>query len=326
MDRRSFFALAVTGLLASRVARAQQADRVWRVGYLAISARPADGAPPPAFRNELQTLGFVDGKSIVYEGRWAGGRGDRLRELAADLLSRNVDLVVAVGGSAAEALKQLTSTTPIIVLNAGDVVETGLVKSLARPGANVTGINDPAAALSGKRLEILKEVVPRAKRIAVLWNAGSNAMTLRYKEIERAAHAMAIAVEPLGVREPDDFELAFAAMTRERPDALMMLTDALTNLNRQRVLEYVGARQIPAMYEFADVVRAGGLISYGSDPNDTFRMAAHYVAKVLKGAKAGDLPIEQPNRYFLVVNLKTAKSIGLTIPQSLLTRADELIE
>jgi putative ABC transport system substrate-binding protein len=327
MDRRTFIAIATTGLLGcSGVARAQQAAKVWRVGFLAGGARPADGAPPAPLRGELQALGYVDGKSIVYEGRWAQGQGDRLRELAAELAAQNVDLIVSLGGPAAEAAKQATSTIPVIVMSAGDMVETGLVASLARPGGNITGVNDPAAVLSGKRLEILKELVPSAKRIAVLWNAGNYAMTLRYREMEKAARAMGMNVEPLGVREPDDFDVAFKAMTRARPDALMMVTDALTNLNRQRVLDYVGAQQIPAMYEFGYVVEGGGLISYGSDQNDTFKLAAQYVAKVLKGAKPGDLPVEQPNRYFLVINLITAKKMGLTIPQPLLLRADQVVQ
>ena len=327
MDRRTFVGIVGSGLLAcARIAGAQQTGKVWRVGFLAGGVRPPDGAAPAPLREELQALGYAEGKDITYEGRWAEGRNERLRELAAELLSRKVDLIVAFGGPAAEAAKQTSSTTPIIVLSAGDVVETGLVASLARPGGNVTGVNDPAAVLSAKRLEILKELVPVAKRVAVLWNAGNYAMTLRYREIEKAAQVLGMSIDPLGVREPDDFDGALAAMTRARPDALMMLTDALTNLNRQRVLDYVSAHQIPAMYEFGYVVHAGGLISYGSDQSDTFKLAADYVAKVLKGAKPGDLPVEQPNRYFLVINLKTAKNLGLSIPQSLLLRADEVIQ
>jgi putative ABC transport system substrate-binding protein len=327
MDRRTFVCIVGSGLLAcAHIAGAEQSGKVWRVGFLAGGARPPDGAPPAALREKLQALGYAEGKDIVYEGRWGGGHNERLRELAAELFSRKVDLIVAFGGAAAEAAKQKSSTIPIVVLIAGDVVETGLVASLARPGGNVTGINDPAAVLSAKRLEILKELVPAAKRVAVLWNAGNYAMTLRYREIEKAAHVLGMSVDPLGVREPDDFDVALAAMTRERPDALMMVTDALTNLNRQRVLDYVSARQIPAMYEFGYVVHAGGLISYGSDQNETFGLAADYVAKVLKGAKPGDLPVEQPNRYFLVINLKTARSLGLNISQSLLARADEVIQ
>jgi putative ABC transport system substrate-binding protein len=305
---------------------AQQQGKVWRVGFLAGGVRPPDGASPAPLREALQALGYAEGKDIMFEGRWGEGRNERLRELATELISLKVDLIVAFGGPAADAAKQSSSTTPIIVLSAGDVVETGLVASLARPGGNVTGVNDPAAALSAKRLEILKELVPVAKRVAVLWNAGNYAMTLRYREIEKAAQMLGISIDPLGVREPADFDVALAAMARARPDALMMVTDALTNLNRQRVLDYVSAHQIPGMYEFGYVVHAGGLISYGSDQSESFKLAADYVAKVLKGAKPGDLPVEQPNRYFLVINLKTAKALGITIPQSLLLRADEVLQ
>jgi putative tryptophan/tyrosine transport system substrate-binding protein len=327
MDRRTFVGIVGSGLLAgTHVVRAQQTGKVWRVGFLAGGIRPPDGSVPAPLRDELRALGYAEGKDITFEGRWGEGRNERLRELAVELLSRKVDLIVAFGGPAAEAAKQTSSVTPIIVLSAGDVVETGLVASLARPGGNVTGINDPAAVLSAKRLEILKELVPVAKRVAVLWNAGNYAMTLRYREIEKAAQLLGMSIDPLGVREPDDFDVALAAMTRARPDALMMVTDALTNLNRQRVLDYVSAHQIPAMYEFGYVVRAGGLISYGSDQGESFKLAADYVAKVLKGAKPGDLPVEQPNRYFLVINVKTAKNLGLSIPQSLLLRADEVIQ
>ena len=188
------------------------------------------------------------------------------------------------------------------------------------------GVNDPAAVLSAKRLEILKELVPATTKVAVLWNASDQAMTLRYRAIEKAAQVLRVNIAPLAVREPDDFNGALAAMNRARPDALMLVTDALTTLNRQRVLDYAAANRIPAMYEFAAAVQAGGLMSYGSDVGESFKLAAEYVDRILKGAKPGDLPVQQPNRYFLVINLKTAKALGLTIPQSLLVRADEVIE
>jgi putative ABC transport system substrate-binding protein len=326
MERRTFIGIVGSGLLAcAHIAGAQQTGKVSRVGFLANGVRPPDGAAPVPLREELRSLGYTEGKEITYEGRWSEGRIERLPELAAELVTHKVDLIIAFGGPAAEAAKQTSSTTPIIVFNAGDVVDTGLIANLARPGGNVTGVNDPAAVLSAKRLEILNELVPDAKRVAVLWNAGNYSMTLRYREIEKAAQRLRMSIDPLGVREPDDFDAAMAVMTRARPDALMMLTDALTNLNRQRVLDYVSARKIPAIYEFDYVVRAGGLISYGSDQGEIFKLAASYVAKVLKGAKPADLPVEQPNRYFLVINLKTAKALGLTIPQSLLLRADEVI-
>jgi len=327
MERRAFIGF-VSGafLTAIGTCQAQQSGKLRWVGYLANGVRPSDGAVPAALRNELSALGFAEGRDIGYETRWAGGRNARLWELAQELVSSNVDLMIAFGGPAAEAAKQASSTTPIIAMNAGDMVETGLVGTLARPGGNVTGVNDPAAVLSGKRLEILKELVPTAAKVAVIWNADNLAMTLRYREIERAAKGMHLSVEPFGVREPEDFGTALLSMARDRPDALMMPTDALTNLNRQKVLEFVSAQRIPAIYEFDYVVQAGGLVSYGSDQGDILRMAADYVAKVLKGAKPSDLPVEQPNRYYLVINLKTAKAIGVTVPQSLILRADALIQ
>jgi putative ABC transport system substrate-binding protein len=326
MERRAFIGTFGIGVLAcARVANAQQTGKVWRIGFLSNGARPPDGAPP-ALRQALQALGYAEGKDIVYEGRWGEARSERLPALAAELVALKVDLFVTNGAPAATAAKQATSMIPVIAVFAGDAVETGLVASLARPGGHVTGVNDPAAVLSAKRLEILKEVLPASKRIAVLWNAGDNAMTLRYRQIEKAAEMLRISIEPLGVREPDDFDVALAAMSRARPDALMMVSDALTGLNRQRVVDYAATHQIPAIYEFASVVKAGGLMSYGTDPGENFRLAADYVAKVLKGAKPGELPVEQPNRYLLVINLKTAKALGLTIPQSLLLRTDELIQ
>jgi putative ABC transport system substrate-binding protein len=327
VDRRTFIDAVGGALLACTcIADAQQTGKVWRIGFLGGGARPPDGAPPASLRNALQALGYSEGKDITYEGRWSEARNERLPAFAAELLALKVDVIVTLGGPAAAAAKQASSTTPVIVVNAGDAVETGLVASLARPGGNVTGVNDPAAVLSAKRLEILKEVVPTANRVAVLWNAGDNAMTLRYRQIEKAAELLHMTIEPLGVREPDDFNVALTAMNRARPDALMMVSDSLTTLNRQRVLDYAAARQIPAIYEFGALVQAGGLMSYGSDTSESLKLAADYVARVLKGAKTGDLPVEQPNRYFLVINLKTAKALGLTIPQSLLLRADEVIQ
>lgn len=327
MKRRSFLGIAGAFLVGSSgLADAQQTGKVWRIGFLLGGVRPSNGAVPAPFREELRSQGFAEGKDVAYEGRWGEGRFERLPELAAELVSLKVDLIVAFGGPAAEALKKATSTIPIVVLSAGDIVDTGLVTSLARPGGNITGVNDPAAVLSSKRLEILNELVPGAKRVAVLWNAGNYAMTLRYREIEKSAQTFRMTIDPLGVREPDDFDAALAAMTRTRPDALMMVTDALTNLNRQRVLDFVSSHKIPAMYEFGYVVHAGGLVSYGSDQDETFRLAATYAAKILKGAKPADLPIEQPNRYFLVINLTTAKALGLVVPPSLLLRADEVIQ
>jgi ABC-type uncharacterized transport system substrate-binding protein len=327
MDRRTFLAGAGTVLLAVPLAsEAQQAGKVWRIGYLANGARTADGAPPAALRQALVELGYVDGKNVTYVGRWAEAKRDRLPGFVAELIDFKVDVIVTIGGPAAEAAKEATSTIPIVITITGDAVGTGLIASLARPGGNITGITDPAAELSAKRLELLKEAVPKASRIAVLWNASDRAMTHRYREIERAARILRVTVQPLGVREPDDFDVAFSAMTRARPDALFLVTDALTTLNRKRVLEFAAVHRIPAMYEAASVVRDGGLMSYGADFDDIFRRAAVYVDRILKGAKPEELPVEQPTRYYLLFNLKTAKALGLTIPPSLLLRADEQIK
>ncbi|MEO6409551.1 MAG: ABC transporter substrate-binding protein [Burkholderiaceae bacterium] len=319
------YLIACQGALP-RVGFAQPAGKRRHIGFLYAGARPADGAAPAPLRRALQALGYTEGTDIVYEGRWAESHNERLDRLAAELVALKVDAIFTLGGLAAAAARQASTSIPVVVAGAGDVVETGLVASLARPGGNVTGINDPAAVLSGKRLEILKELVPSATRVAVLWNAGDPAMTLRYRHIEQAARLLRVRVVPLGVREPDDFDAALAAMGRERPDALMMVTDSLTTLNRQRVLDYATAQRIPAMYELANVPHAGGLVSYGSDFGETFQLAAAYLDKILKGAHPRDLPVEQQNRFYLVINMKAAKALGLAIPPSLLLRADEVIE
>jgi len=328
MERRhfnSFVAAAVLGL--SGAASGQPAaGKVWRIGFISGSPRPPDGAVPAVLRKALQELGYDEGKNVVYEGRWAAAQSERLPGLVADVLSLRVDLIVTQGAPAAAAAKRATSALPIVVVYAGDVVETGLVASLARPGANVTGINDQSSVLSAKRLEILREAVPAARRVAVLWNAGDPAMTLRYRTIERAAQLLGVAIEPFGVREPDDFDTALTGMDRSPPDALMMVADALTNLNRQRVIDYAAIHRIPAMYEIGSAVRGGGLMSYGDDISENFKLVAAYVARILSGASPGELPVQQPNRYFLAINLRTATSLGLSIPPSLRLRADELVE
>jgi putative ABC transport system substrate-binding protein len=324
--RREFLGALAGAVLAPLSASAQQPTKVWRIGYLHGAARTPDGAPPAALRQALQALGYVEGKDVTYVGRWAEAKSERLPGLAAELVDLKVDLILTRGGPAAQAARHVTTTIPIVISGAGDAVGTGLISSLAHPGGNITGITDQAAELSAKRLELLKAAVPKASRIAVLWNADDLAMTLRYREVERAARILRVTVQPLGVREPEDFEAAFAAMTRNRPDAFFLVTDALTTLNRKRIIDFAAAHRIPAMYEFDFLVRDGGLMSYGWDLDDNLRRAAVYIDKILKGAKPGDLPVEQPTRFYLLINLKTAKALGLTIPQSLLGRADEVIQ
>ena len=233
---------------------------------------------------------------------------------------------MTTGAPAAEAAKKATSTIPIVFVAPGDAAATGLVTSLARPGGNITGISDPATELSAKRLGLLKEAVPSATRVAVMWNANDRAMTLRYGEVEKAARVLHVTVQPLGVRGPEDIDAALSAMTRERPDAFFVVSDALTNINRKRILDFAAAHHIPAMYEFGYYVQDGGLMSYGPTLDEMFSRAAIYIDRILKGAKPGELPVEQPTRYYLLVNLKTAKTLDLTIPPPLLLRADEVIQ
>ncbi|HKW90531.1 MAG TPA: ABC transporter substrate-binding protein [Methylomirabilota bacterium] len=327
MDRRAFIAAVALGLTAGpRRGSAQPKGKTWRVGFLSGGAKTPDGAPPLPLRQALQALGYVEKQNVVYLGRWADAKQERLPALAAELVDLKVDVIVTVGGPATTAAKRATSSIPIVLALVGDADGLGLIESLAHPGGNVTGVTDQSVELSAKRLEILKEAVPKASRIAVLWNADDRGMTMRFREVEKAAQRLRVSVQPLGVREPDDFDTAFSAMTQTRPDALFLVTDALTLLNRKRVIDFALVHRIPAMYEFNLLVRDGGLMSYGANQDDNYRRAASYVDRIFRGAVPGDLPVERPGRYYLTINLKTARALGLTIPQSLLVRADEVIE
>jgi putative ABC transport system substrate-binding protein len=327
MDRRRVILAVAGGMLAAPfISLAQRPAKVWHIGVLSNNAAPPDGAPPEPFRQAMAALGYVQGKNVTYTVRGANAKAERLPGLAAELIGLDVDVFLTTGAPAAAAAKAATSTIPIVVVVPGDAVATGLIASLGHPGGNVTGISDPAAELSAKRLELLKEAVPSATKVAVLWNASDRAMTLRYQEIEKAALLLHVTILPLGVREPDDINDALSAMTRDRPDALLLVTDALTVLNRKRIIDFAATQRIPAMYEFGFLVRDGGLMSYGPNLDDMFRRAATYVDRILGGAKPADLPVELPTRYYLQVNLKTARDLGFTIPQALLLRADEVIE
>jgi len=326
VDRRAFLG-TVTGLLAAPLAaQAQRGAKTWRVGFLSGGGRPPDGAPPLPLRQALQELGYVEQQNVIYLSRWANAKQDRLPGLAAELVGLKVDVIVTVGGPSSAAAKQASPSIPVVMALVGDADGLGLIDSLARPGGNVTGVTDQSADLSAKRLEIITEAVPRAARIAVLWNADDRGMTLRYREVEKAARTLHVTVQPLGVREPDDFDMAFSAMTANRPDALIMVTDALTLLNRKRVIDFALVHRIPAMYEASLLVQDGGLMSYGANQDDNFRRAASYVDRIFKGASPSTLPVERPGRYYLTIDLKTAKALGLTIPPALLLRADQVIE
>jgi putative ABC transport system substrate-binding protein len=250
---------------------------------------------------------------------------DRLPSLVDELVRSEVDVIVAFGYPCALAAKQGT-TLPIVTFTTGDPVGTGLVDSLGRPGGNITGISDVSAEVTPKRLQLLKEVAPRLRQVAMLWNAADLGMTLRYRAAEAVAKAMDVSIQPLGVREPNDFDQAFAAMNTDMPDAILMVSDALTALNRKRVFEFAAAHRLPAIYENDGYARDGGLMSYGPDLNESLARVAALVDRILKGAKPAELPFEQPTLFRFVLNLKTAKSIGLNVPPTLIALADEVIE
>jgi putative ABC transport system substrate-binding protein len=320
-------AFAVGVVAAPLLAASQPLPKIFRVGYIAIGGRTADGSAPVQLREALRILGYVEGKNITYEARFAEGRADRLPGLAADLVRLKADIIATNGGPATLAAKQATSTIPIVMATAaGDAVATGLIASLARPGANVTGLTDESIQLSAKRMELLKEAVPPAARIAILWNANDPGMTLRYQEIEKAAQSLRVEVQALGVRNPDDFAEAFAAMTHRRPDAMFLVADGLTTGNRKLFVDFAASQRIPAMYEWNFIVREGGLMSYGVSMEDTFGVAARYIDRILKGANPATLPAEQPTKYYLTINRKTAAGLGITISPSLLLRVDQVIE
>jgi len=325
--RRQFIlTLAAGGFLLHRPAYAQQAPKQFRVGILAAGPPTPNGKPSKALRDALQALGYVDGQNIVYEARFADGKIERLPGMAAELVQLKVDVIVAQGGMAVVAAKQATSTVPIVMAPAtGDAVATALIASLARPGGNITGLSDEVAELSAKRMQLLKEVVPKAERIAIIWNANDQGMTLRYRGIETAAKTLKVEVQAISVREPGDFAAAFTEMSRRKPDAIFLVSDVVTQANRKQLIEFAAANRIPAMYEFGYYVREGGLMSYGPSIEDSFRQAAVYIDRILKGAKPADLPAEQPTRYYLNFNSTTAAALGLPLTQSLLLRADEVI-
>ena len=314
-------------LALSFPAEAQQPKKVPRIGFLNAASPAALSARIEAFRLELRELGYVEGKNIVIEYRHAEGKLDRLSELAAELVRLKVDVIFSAGSTpTARAAKQATSTIPIVFVGVGDAVAAGLVASLARPGGNITGLSALAPELSGKRLELLKETFPRVTRVAVLWNPSNPANSIVWKETQAASQAVALQLQSLEVRSLKDLEGAFESATRAGAHAIFALPDPLLLTHHRRILDLVAKSRLPAMYYQSDYVDAGGLMSYGPNQFDQYRRAATYVDKILKGAKPADLPVEQPMKFELIINLKAAKQIGLTIPQSVLYRADKVIK
>jgi putative ABC transport system substrate-binding protein len=308
-------------------AEGQQAAKVPRIGYVSTSGDPATpGYQVEAFRQGLRDLSYVEGKNIVLEYRYLEGKIDRTPGLVAELVQLKVDVLVVTGLTPVRAAKEATKTIPIVMVTTQDPVATGLIESLARPGGNITGLTTLTRDLSGKRLELLKEIVPKMPRVAVLWNADEPGAAIALKEYEAVARALKIDLQSLGVRVPNpDFDGAFQAAAKERASALITITGTLLGRNAKPIAELAIKNRLPSMHERKQYVEAGGLLSYETDNYDNFRRATIYVDKILKGAKPADLPVEQPTKFEFVINLKTAKQIGLTIPQSVLFRADKVI-
>ncbi|MBI2210333.1 MAG: ABC transporter substrate-binding protein [Deltaproteobacteria bacterium] len=319
--------LLTTALLSTvPFANAQQAKKVPRIGLLSPFSPSATALWHGAFRQGLREHGWVEGKNISIEYRYAEGKRDRLPELAGDLVRLKVDVIVAAVNTDALAAKKATRTIPIVVASAGDPVTLGLVESLARPGGNVTGLSQIAPELAGKRLELLKEIVPKLSRVAVLWNPQGTTSPLSWKEIQLPARELGVQLHSLEARSLKDFDKAFEEAARTRAGALAIMPDPLFAGNLKRIAELAAKSRLPSIFHLEEFVASGGLVAYGVDRPDQFRRAAVYVDKILKGAKPADLPVEQPTKFELVINLKTAKQIGLTIPPNVLARADKVIK
>ena len=327
------FAL-VLNVVASPLAAEAQRSEVPRIGILSSFAKPDPHVE--ALKRGIRVLGWVEGENVVLENRYANGQFERLPALAADLVRVKVDVIVVDAcGAPLNAASQATSAIPIVVAACNDdLVATGLISSLARPGGNLTGLSELTPELGAKRLELLKEVAPRARRVAVLWNpayserfsANFRFWSSDWKEMRAAAQVLSMTLQSVEIRGPDDLAAAFSAMARERAEALTTFSDRLIVLHRERIADLAAKNRLPAVYASREIVDAGGLMSYGSSPADMFQRAAVYVDKILKGAKPADLPVEQPTKFTFVINLKTAKALGLTISQSLLIRADDAIQ
>ena len=329
--RRSLaLGLALALLVTPLVVDGQQAGKVSRIGIPRVgilspltSAAAADDIN--AFRQGIRDLGYIEGQDITIETRWTEGRRERLPLLAAELVQLKMDVIVTNGDPAIRAIKEATRTIPIVAAIAGDLVAAGHARSLARPGGQVTGFVDMAQDVSAKRVELLKELVPTLTRVGVLWNVANPLKTREFKETEAGARAMGLAIQSLGVRDSEDFEREFNVATRARVGAIVVLQDPLTTGDVKRIARLAAEARLPTMFGLRDSVDAGGLIAYGPSRPALYRRAAVYVDKILKGAKPGDLPVAQPTTFEFVINLKAAKALGLTIPQSLLIRAPEII-
>jgi len=327
MKRRQFLALVGGAVTAAPSAMAaQEARKLPRIGFLGNSTATLEANLVGPFREALRDLGYVEGRNILIEYRWAEGNYDRFPTLIAELIGLKVDVIVTAGTPAALAVKKATASIPLVMVAVGDPVGTGLVASLRRPGGNATGLTSIAPELEGKRLELLKEALPRVSRVAVLWNPANAYQIGSEKEVQAAAKVLRISIVSLPVRSSGELGNALAAIASEHADAVLVLADRLFLHNRERIADFAITNRVPGMNAYRELVEAGGLMSFGPSYAVMHRQAATYVDKILKGSNAGDLPIEQPAKFELVINLKTAKALGLTIPQPLLLRADQVIQ
>jgi putative tryptophan/tyrosine transport system substrate-binding protein len=319
-------ALAFSLVFASLTADAQPAGRTVTIGYLGNSSAALESNLVDAFREGLRQLGYVEGRNLILKFEWAEGQQGRHSALARALVRLTPDVILTAGTPGTLAAKQATQSIPIVTAIAGDAVATGLVASLAKPGGNVTGLSTLAPELDGKRLELLKEAVPKLSRVAVLRNPANPFTTIAWKAMQPAAEALGLTLQPVDASSPDDLDRALARITTAPPDGLVLIVDRFLASYRASIVQFVVKNRLPGMFPYREFAQEGGLMTYGPDYADLFRRTATYVDKILKGAKPGDLPIEQPTKFELVLNLKTAKALGLMIPQSILVRADEVIQ
>ena len=327
MRRRQFITLlggaAATWPLA---ARAQQPAKIPRIGFLGNSTATMEANLIGPLRDGLRELGYEEGRNVIIEFRWADGKYDQFPALVAELLAAKVDVIITAGTPATLAIKKATSTVPLVFIAVGDPVGTGVVPNLGRPGGNITGLSSIAPDLEGKRLELLREVVPKLSHVAFFLNPANAFHTASMRQARVAAQSLGIKLQPMEVNKSEQLDGAFASIVKEKPDALLILADRVFLHNRKRMMEFAIQQRLPSVNAYRELVEAGGLISYWPSYEDMHRRAAVYVDKILKGTKPADLPIEQPTKFTLLINLKTAKTLGLTVPPTLVARADELIE
>jgi putative tryptophan/tyrosine transport system substrate-binding protein len=327
MDRRAFIAGTAAVLATPLAAEAQQPAKVWRIGFMEAGAPAANQHFLDAFKRGLRELGYVDAQNVVIVDRWADGQVDRFPALLSELVQLKVDIIVVASTAGAAAAKAAVTTIPVVFVGVQDPLGVGLVASLGRPGGNLTGFSQAEEeGLVGKRLELFKEAVPPIDRLALIWNPTAPGVALRLKEARTAAARFGVTLRPFEVRDAKELEPTFAAMKKERLTRLMVLADPLTVRNRTQIVELAAKARMPAIYPFLEFARVGGLMAYGPSIPELFRRAAGYADKILKGAKPADLPVEQPTKFDLVINLKTAKALGLTIPRPILARADEVLQ